>query len=84
MGDSDTGDLPIGEYGANPQIIQQENVIMSVNTLQQGTHTFKVRAKDNFNNWGNSSTRVIKIDSIPPGVNHIQGNGTVTTDNYFG
>ena len=56
---------------------------MSTNNLQQGTNIFKVRAKDEFDNWGAVSVKTCLIDTIPPGASHITAAGAVDTDHNF-
>ena len=56
---------------------------MSTNNLQQGTNNFKVRAKDEFDNWGAVSVKTCLIDTIPPGASHITAAGAVDTDHNF-
>ena len=56
---------------------------MAVNHLQQGTNVFKVRAKDQFNNWGAISSKTILVDSIPPGANAITSLGAVSGAKYY-
>ena len=56
---------------------------MAVNHLQQGTNVFKVRAKDQFDNWGAISSKTILVDSIPPGANAISSLGAVSGAKFY-
>ena len=57
---------------------------MSVNNLQQGTHIFKIKAVDEFDNWGQISSHQIKVDSIAPGVTKITTNGVQDDEHAYG